>query len=165
MVSSNEAKPLDETKHYFVSSDARLCCRPGPVGCCLCSSWWLHWSWGHVQEYAGRVNFAPISKYHLLYSIVIWSWGHVQEYAGICALPFLLIGEIEIVWQMHPETMHHAKMAANMAKKFAFEQVGAILPSNRRGQFLYGGHYLLRPVVLAFSIPDNNQIKCITIAF
>ena len=24
--------------------------------------------------------------------------------------------------QMHPETMHHAKMAANMAKKFAFEQ-------------------------------------------
>ena len=24
--------------------------------------------------------------------------------------------------QMHPETMHHAKMAADMAKKFAFEQ-------------------------------------------
>ena len=83
MVSSNEAKPLDETKHYFVSSDARLCCRPGPVGCCLFSSWWLHWSWGHVQEYAGRVNFAPISKYHLLYSIVIWSWGHVHC-ARIC---------------------------------------------------------------------------------
>ena len=39
---------------------------------------------------------------------------------------------------MHPETMHHAKMAANMAKKFAFEQVGTISPLNRWGNFFMG---------------------------
>ena len=108
-VPSNVSKPSDETKHYFVSSDARLFCHPGPVGGCLCSSWWLH-----------------------------WSWGHVQEYAGIYALPLLLIGEIEIVWQMHPETMHHAKMAANMAKKFAFEQVGRFCLRTVEDNFFMG---------------------------
>merc|ERR1712203_803193 len=40
--------------------------------------------------------------------------------------------------QMHPETMHHAKMAANMAKKFAFEQDeslrGAAVPGGLPGR-------------------------------
>ena len=66
--------------------------------------------------------------------------GACEEYAGSKCNTFiptstsvLYIDEgacTKTVSQMHPETMHHAKMAANMAKKFAFEQVLAFSIAN-----------------------------------
>ena len=112
----------------------------------------------------GSTLYVPISKYYLqegngilLYHLpLLFCYIDERAFSKTCSfLEERLISRNEICFADAPRDYAPRQDGGKHGQEvrlrtggnnFAFEQVG---------QFLYGGHYLLTPLVLAFSIPNN----------